>query len=66
MTHTKYTHHFTRVIVSNRWRQKWWNRDGNWVIFGISQRFFSVTDYEYRIHLFGIDIRFWFTREVRH
>lgn len=66
MSRTKYTHHFDHAMISNRWRKEWWNRNDNWVFFGASINWFSSTEYEYRIHFFGIDIRFWFVRKLKN
>ena len=59
----RYKDSLENVFINNRWRQKKYMRNGSWVIFGFSKSFFSPNKYEWRIHLFGIDIRFWMNRE---
>lgn len=62
---TKYRHVFDEIKVYSRWKWKHCSRDCNWVIFGISKRWFSSSEYSYALHLFGIDIKIWF-KLVKH
>ena len=59
----KYKIRFKEVIGHNRWKRAKHQRNGDWVIIGISRQFFSPTEYEYRINFFGFDIRIWLERE---
>ena len=60
----KYKHTFDTLLIPNRWKQKKYMRSGSWVIIGFSKDFFSSNEYEYRVHLFGIDFGFWMKREL--
>ena len=60
---TKYTHKFDGFFINNRWKAKSYMRNGTWTVFGLSTKFFSPTEYEWVISLFGIDFRFWFKRK---
>ncbi len=42
-----------------------YQRNGDWVIIGISRAFFSPKEFEYRINFFGFDIRVFFERVLR-
>ena len=59
---TKYKHRFDVLVINNRWKQPRYSRTGTWVIFGISTRYFSTSEYEYCLSFFGLDLRFWFLR----
>lgn len=59
---TKYRHSFDRVLFENRWKSPFYSRHANWLIIGISTRYFSTTEYEYRIGFFGFDLRIWMKR----
>ena len=58
----KYKSKFERLFINNRWKQKKYMRNSDWVVFGLSQKYFSPTEYSINIHLFGIDFRFWFKK----
>lgn len=60
--HTKYKHHFDRVIFNNRWRMRPISRPEDWVFIGVSVRWFSPSEYEYVISFFGFDVRIWMKR----
>lgn len=60
-----YKYRLEGVAVNNRWRRKPFTRSDNWVIFGFSKRWFMPMQFEYAIHLFGIDIGFWFRKISR-
>ena len=62
---TKYRHSFKEVVINNRWKKPFHQRNSDWVIFGLSKQFFTTIDYEYKISLFGIDIRLWFERHKK-
>lgn len=62
---TKYKHLFQKITINNRWNKPYYQRNDDWIIFGISKKFFHTTKYEYMISLFGIDIRIWFERLKR-
>jgi len=64
MRKTKYKHTFDTLVINNRWRTPIWSRSSDWVIFGLRTRYFSPTEYEYSLCLFGIDFRLWFKREL--
>jgi hypothetical protein len=65
MKRTKYNVKFDSFHINNRWKKPDWNRSGGWIYFGFSKEFFSPFDFEYKIHFFGLDFRFWFIRSVR-
>ena len=53
-----------RFTVDNRYKKKVWSRNyGNRVFFGISEFHFNYDEKEIRLHLFGVDLRFWFQRK---
>jgi len=56
MTRKNYIHKFDRIVINNRWRLPLHSRSSEWVYIGIWTRYFSPTEYEYVISLFGIDI----------
>lgn len=60
MKPTKYKHKFDGFYLNNRWKRPYYSRPSEWVIFGLSTRYFSPDEYEYKISFFGIDFRFWF------
>ena len=62
---TKYKYEFDAIVFNNRWKTKFWHRDASWIIIGFGKRFFSPTDFEYYFNFFGLDVRFWFKREVK-
>lgn len=61
----KYRHVFDEIMINNRWRRKYYSRDCDWVIFGVSKKCFSPDVYNFTVHLFGIDIKIWF-KTVKH
>lgn len=60
----KYRHKFDKLVINNRWRQPFYLRSDTWVVFGLSRRYFSPTEYEWILSLFGIDIRIWMFRLI--
>ena len=61
---TKYKHKFDEFIFTNRWALPFYSRPSTWVIIGLGRRYFSPTEYEYYLSLFGLDFRFWFKKEL--
>jgi len=66
MKKNKYVINFDGFHITNRWKKPIYSRNGAWVYFGISKFIFSPSDFEYIIHLFGIDLRFWFTKLLKN
>jgi len=54
---------FNEIIVYNRWLYNKYQRNCDWVIFGLSVCWFSPERYCYKISVFGIDLKIWFKRE---
>jgi len=54
-------HKFDYVTVINRWTTPKYSRNGTWTFFGLSIWYSCPWHYCYKIHLFGIDIHFWFS-----
>lgn len=65
MRRTKYKYEFDTIVFNNRWKKPIWNRSGSWVIIGFGKRYFSPTYFEYYFNFFGLDVRFWFKREIK-
>jgi hypothetical protein len=66
MSKTRYKHKFSHIWAYNRWRAPHYSRPGDWVIIGISVRWFSWEEYSYRFSFFGLEMSIWFKREVKH
>lgn len=58
----RYTHHFDRLVSYNRWKDTEYVRNCNWTIFGLSKFWFSHLEYEYKLCLFGFELRIWMKR----
>lgn len=54
---------FERIFFNNRWKQKKYSRNCDWVIIGISKNWFGPTSFCYKISFFGFDLNIWFLRE---
>lgn len=61
MNKTKIT--YDRTYFSNRWNQRKYARNSDWVIFGFSTRWASPYDFCYRFSFFGLELSVWFNRE---
>lgn len=59
---SKEIHKYNRLSLVNRWKQKRYSRNCDWVIIGVSKWWHSVNDYCYKISFFGIDLQIWFKR----
>ena len=66
MKRTKYILKFDGVILNNRWKRPFYSRPGSWVIIGFSKKYFSVSELEYVVSFFGLDILFWFTLIIKN
>jgi hypothetical protein len=63
---TKYKHKFDKIVFNCRWFKPKWDRRNDYIVFGLFIRGFSWKEYEYVIGLFGLEIRIWFTKEVKN
>lgn len=61
----KYRHTFDRIYIDNRWKLPRITRSDNWIIFGVYKWWFSRSEYEYQIGLFGFTIRIWMNRTLK-
>jgi len=62
---SKYKTEYQEVIFNNRWSRRKYQRNGDWVIIGISRAFFSPKEFELSINFFGFDIRIFFEKVLR-
>jgi len=58
----KYSYQFQDFFITNRWNK--YHRGSDFVLVGISKRWFSHAEFGWCIHVFGIDFSFWFRREL--
>lgn len=49
---------YDKTYFTNRWRERHPHCD--WVIIGLSKRWFSPFEYSYKISFFGFDAMLWF------
>ena len=60
---TKYKHEFDKLVFTNRWKMDGnISRWGDYTIIGVCRFGFSTTEYEWRICLLGLELRFWMKR----
>jgi hypothetical protein len=61
----KYKHKFDRVTFTNKWTYhrslRHW---GDYTLIGLSKFWFSSYEYEWRLCLFGLELRIWMKREL--
>lgn len=57
----KHYHKLKQMRINWRWSNKYPPDD--WTIIGVSQWWFSPTEYRYTLCFFGLDLQFWFKRE---
>ena len=60
-----YKNHFQKFVFTNRWKQSghishW----GDYTLIGICRFAFSHKEYEWRVCLVGLELRFWMKREA--
>lgn len=58
----KFKYRFDRLVWHNRWASRFPSQD--WTIVGISERWFSHREFEYRVSFFGFEVRIWINRDV--
>ncbi len=56
----QYKHRFDEITFTNKWKQRYW---GDYTLIGISKFWFSSYEYEWRLCLFGLELRIWMKRE---
>jgi len=53
---------FERISFLNRWKQKKYSRQCDWVIIGVQQWYSSWESYCYKLCFFGFDVHIWFKK----
>jgi len=54
---------FERISLVNRWKQRSYSRNGDWVIVGIHQRYASYDSFCIKLCFFGLDLQIWFKKK---
>ena len=60
---SKYKITFERFGFNNRWKQDDFDKNCNWVIFGVQEYWIGPESFCYKICLFGFDLHIWFDRK---
>jgi hypothetical protein len=63
---TKYKYSFDAIKLKNRWAMPYYQRNGDWLILGISKHYFSSSEFEYRIAIIGFEIHLWLKRSLKY
>jgi hypothetical protein len=54
---------FDRISFFNRWKQRKYSRNCDWIVFGLAVWWVGPESYCYRLCLFGLELKIWFNRE---
>ena len=60
-----FTTKFERCILVNRWKEKKYSRNCDWVIIGIQQWHSGPDGFCYKLCFFGIDLHIWFEKSFK-
>lgn len=53
---------FDEIRFMNRWKDRHWARPSDWVLIGISTRWFAYDMFCWRFSFFGFDVSIWFKK----